>query len=435
MRRFALTAVVLYVAALTACASPAKTAFGPSPMVPMLPGAAAAPAPARGAILSMKFVTTITKAQMDAGLAGQVISEIGGKALCDVDLYSITYATIGVRGEYADAGTAFFVPRAGCPQTPHLLVAYAQGTNVVREQSIAHPQRKNPEPTIVAAIFAAHGYAVTATDYLGLGASTYPYPPYVEVDAESSAVIDSIRAARNAAHALNVALSGDVYLTGHSQGGQASLATQRAIEAQFPQEFHVIADVPSSGPYDLTRTAVDGVLHPGQNAPILATYILTAYQHAYGNVYRDPLQAFQDPYANWVDSLIPVATYADGNQLFGRTLPRSMDRLLQPAFARRFVHDPGMGARIDVAKNDLLKGWKPVAPLYLCGGDRDPQVEYVNSELAYAFFHREGATVSLTDVNDLMPKQIHRDLYHDAVLVLCLAVMRVSVLDRRSAPR
>ncbi|MBV8491168.1 MAG: hypothetical protein JO199_11620 [Candidatus Eremiobacteraeota bacterium] len=386
------------------------------------------PVPARGAVLSLAHVTTITKASMQRGLAGEAIAQLGGPPQCDVELYAIRYATVGVHDEPADADTAFFVPGRGCAAS-HVLVAYAQGTNVVRAQTIVRPTNQNIEPTIVAAIFAAHGYPVAATDYLGLGTSSYPYQPYLVVDTEATAIVDSIRAVRNAARTLGIRLSDALYITGHSQGGQAALGTQRAIEAHYAAEFRIVADAPSSGPYDLTRTTIDGVLHPGQNAPILAAYVLTAYQHAYGNAYSSPQAAFQEPYAGWIENLLPVTTYAQAGMLLGKTIPLHVRRLIQPAFARQFTSDPSTGARVDVAANDLVRGWKPKAPLYLCGGDRDPQVEYVNSRIAYRFFKAEGANVGLTDVNGLMPPQVGINLYHDAVLVLCLTVERVAVLD------
>ena len=160
---------------------------------------------ARGAVLALREVGTITKAQMTAGLVGSTISELGGPPKCDVTLYAITYETIGVRGEPANTSAAFFVPGKGC-KGPFPLVGYAQGTNVVKAQKITDPTKRNIEPVVIAAIYAAHGDAVAATEFLGLGYSTYPYQPYLVVDAEASAVIDSMRASRNAAKTLGISL-------------------------------------------------------------------------------------------------------------------------------------------------------------------------------------------------------------------------------------
>lgn len=417
--------------ALSACAAAGgnlrSSGFAPAVRAPALQRAAAA---ARGQIVWIRKVTVFTKAQMngDLGLAGQVIAQIGGPPKCDVALYAIKYATIGVHGGPATASEGFFVPLKGC-SGPFTLVGYGQGTNVVRAQKITDPTKLNIEPPVLAAIFAAHGYPIAATDYLGLGYSNYPYQPYLVVNAEASAVIDAIRAARAAALRLGVPLSGKLFLTGHSQGGQTALGTQKVIEAANTGEFDLIADAPSSGPYALAQTTLDGLKHPGENAAIYSAYILTAYAKTYGNVYTNPLTVFQNPYARYVSSLLPVNTYAQAAALNGKTLPLKLSRLLQPAFVTRFANDPNIGPRRDLTTNDLLHGWKPVAPVYLCGGSRDPMVEFKNSILAYRYFKGEGASVKLLNVDPVMPPSVPITEYHDAVLVLCHTYERVLVLD------
>jgi hypothetical protein len=423
MRPFRLLIAVPFACAFAACTSSVSQ---------VQPATSQPTSIARGAVLALTQVGTITKAQMTAGLVGSTISELGGPPKCDVTLYAITYETIGAHGEPANTSEAFFVPAKGCTG-PFPLVGYAQGTNVVKAQKITNPTARNIEPVVIAAIYAAHGDAVAATEFLGLGYSTYPYQPYLVVSAEASAVIDSMRASRNAAKTLGIPLSSVVLLTGHSQGGQAAMGTQRAIEADEPGEFQLIAGAPSSGPYALEQTTLDGVTHPGMGAPTYSTYMLTAYQKTYGNVYTDPTQVFQNPYANGIDSLLPVDTYAEAAALNGKTLPRTLSALLQPAFVKSFMGNPKNGARVDLAKNNLLNGWTPVAPVALCGGSQDPVVDYENSKLAYAYFTKEGVKVSLTDVNGFIPASLPRSEYHDAVLLFCLTLNRVSILDKPPA--
>jgi Secretory lipase len=423
MRRSLLLSIaVLFAFVCAGCSSSSVTQVQPVTSQPVTV--------ARGAVLALTKVGTITKAQMTAGIAGSTIAEFGGPPQCDVTLYAITYETIGAHGEPANTSGAFFVPATGC-QGPFPLVAYAQGTNVIRAQKITDPTARNIEPVVIAAIYAAHGDAVAATEYLGLGYSTYPYQPYLVVNSEASAVIDSMRASRNAAKTLGVPLSSEVLVTGYSQGGHAAMGTQRAIEADEPSEFHLIAGAPASGPYALEKTTVDGIAHPGMGAPTYSTYMLTAFEKTYDNVYTDPTQVFQNPYANGIDSLLPVNTYAEAVALNGKTLPLALSALLQPAFVKSFTTDPKNGARVDLGKNDLLNGWKPVAPVALCGGSKDPVVNYENSQLAYAYFQKEGVKVTLTDMNGYIPPTLPRSEYHDAILLFCLTYNRATFLDKK----
>lgn len=417
---------------IAACSSNTITLAPPGPSF-----ANVAPRYQRGGLISLRAVTVFRKRALSGantpgtlGYAEQVVTSLGGGPKCDAALYSMLYETVGVNGEPATASAAFFVP-VGC-KGPYTLIGYGQGTNVVKAQKITDPTHQNIEPQLQAAIWASHGYAMAATDYLGLGDSNYPYQPYLVVTAEASAVIDSMRAARRAAAKLHVPLSGDVFLTGYSQGGQTSLGTQKIVESENASEFHVIAGDPSSGPYALTQTLLDGLQHPGQNAPVLATYVLTAYNKTYHNVYTSATTVFQEPYAKWASNLLPVATYKEAAELVGKLLPAHVSQLLQPSFMQSFGSDASLPARQDVTANDLLDGWTPKAPVYFCGGHRDPQVEFKNARLAYSYFKARGATVYLRDVNADVPPSIPLSQYHDAVLVLCHTLERAAILDART---
>lgn len=366
---------------------------------------------------------------MEGGEAGPFITALGGPPRCDVDVYAVRYKTIGAHGEPADASAGFYVPGRGC-KGPYLLIGYSQGTNVNRAMNIALPTKQNPEPLILAGIYAAHGYVVAATDYLGLGYSTYPYEPYLVMSAEASAEIDAMRAVRTVARNLHVPLSHKVFLQGYSQGGHSTIAVQRAIAAQAPSEFDVIANQPGSGMYELTNWVQRNARKPPSDGEAtFFAFLVPGYNKVYGNLYNDASHTFKQPYANYVNSLLSVDTYAQQRRLSGKTLPLNLRALMRPSFFRKLFRDPTSGIRKDLAANEPLPGWKPTTPIYLCGGHRDPVVDYENSRVAYAFLKAEGVKVSLLDLNSLVPSTIPRSQYHDAIFVLCTVVERVQVLD------
>lgn len=430
MRVFRLTASLLLAASLPyfAGCGGSNTVLTPQPPL------------ARGNLDSLSSAVTIMRSTMAADQNSAIITPIGGAPQCDVSLYTLKYATTGVNGERANASAGLFLPTAACGAGPYPLVSYEHGTNIVRAQLISDPSTVDetltaPDqlPVVVAAIFASHGYAVVATDYLGLGLSTYPYHPYLHADSEASAAIDALRAARQATQRLGVALSGGVFITGHSQGAQAAVATQRAIERDNASEFHVLGDAPSSGPYALSQSFLDGVVHPTQDASIFSTYTFTGYQKIYGNVYNTPADVFQLPYANGIESLLPVPTLQDQAALEGQKLPLDVRALLQPAFVSDFVNNPNNSLRQDLVKNDLLNGWKPVAPVFLCGGSRDPEVEFKNATAAQTYFSSVGPPVPLTDVNPLIPPSVPLINYHVTVADFCLTIARAKFFDALKA--
>ena len=205
--------------------------------------------PARGALIDPPAtLATLTAAQIDAATASSGLQAISGKAKCDVKVVALNYATVGVREEDTNASGVMLVPGGSC-SGPAALVAYAKGTDVQKPHTLANPQ--DSETFLLAAMYAAQGYAVVATDYLGFAKSGYAYHPYLHADSEATSVLDSVRAARNAAGAVGANLSGKIMFTGYSQGGHASMAAQRAAERDYGSEFNVVAGAHLAGPYNL----------------------------------------------------------------------------------------------------------------------------------------------------------------------------------------
>ena len=208
--------------------------------------------PERGDLIDPPVtLVTLTAAQIDAGSASSGQQALTGKAKCDVKVVALNYATPGARsGEKSNASGVMLVPTGAACTQPAPLVAHARGTDVLKTRTLANPQ--DTETLLLAAMFAAQGYAVVATDYLGYAKSTYGFHPFLHADSQATTVIDSVRAARNAAGVVSANLSGKVMFTGYSQGGHASMAAQRAAERDHGNEFNVVAGAHLAGPYNLS---------------------------------------------------------------------------------------------------------------------------------------------------------------------------------------
>ena len=213
-------------------------------------GGGNSPSDLRGRLVDAPAVlATLSVAQINAATASTGLQAITGAAKCDVKVVALNYYTLGVTGEQANASGVMLVPAGACTSTA-ALVAYAKGTDVQKPRTLASPT--DSETFLLAAMYAAQGYAVVATDYLGFAKSTYSYHPYLHADSEASTVVDSIRAARNAATTVGASLSGKVMLTGYSQGGHSSMAAHRAIERDNATEINVVAGAHLAGPYNLS---------------------------------------------------------------------------------------------------------------------------------------------------------------------------------------
>lgn len=376
--------------------------------------------------------------------------------VCSVTVYHLQYETVGGQSEATTASGALMVPGglgSSCTGA-RPIVLYAHGTSTDKAYDIANLSgtdgNVNDEGVLLAAIFAAQGYIVIAPNYAGYDTSSLPYHPYLVANQQSQDMMNALSAARSAFSSLGVSGSSKLFITGYSQGGYVALATLRAMQAAGQS---VTAAGPMSGPYALSAFAdaifmgeVDG------GAPINFTLIASSYQHSYGNVYSNPTDVFSPQYATNIASLLPTTLtrselYSQGllpqYTLFSNTppapqyasmTPATTPAYLAPAFALGFgasplvtnayrltyLQDeqanpdggfpttttdmpppgPGIGLRQDLAKNDL-RNFNPSAPVLLCGGDNDPEVFYMNTQLMQGYWaaHAPAAQDTVLDVD------------------------------------
>jgi pimeloyl-ACP methyl ester carboxylesterase len=351
-----------------------------------------------------QVLTTLTAAQIDAGTASSGLQPISGKAQCDVRVVALHYGTIGVNSESTDASGVMLIPAGACANASAPLVAYAKGTDVQKPRTLANPS--DPETFLLIAMYAAQGYAVVATDYLGYAKSSYSYHPYLHADSEASSVIDSIRAARKAAPLQSASLSGKVMLTGYSQGGHSSMAAQRAAERDEPGEINVVAAAHLAGPYNLSGSLKIHDAIAGYQ--FFVPFLVTSWQKVYGNVYTNVTQAFKLPYSNYIESLLPSPTLTYTTLVTTGALPgangetpaQARDLMFQSAFITESQTNDNDPLYLDAKKNDLL-GWTPKARTLLCGGAGDPTVPpAVHMNVAQADFSSRGLTnVTSVDVD------------------------------------
>ena len=391
----------------------------------------------RGALLGRADVASFSQAQIDQMSAAAGLSALTGTANCDVRLQRLSYATIGARGESgATATAALLIPSgASCPG-PQRLVAYTHGTSTVRAATMASAD--DDETQLLAAMLAARGYAVVATDYLGLGGSDYGYHPFLHADSEASATVDSLRAARQALTADGKAIAAGVMLTGYSQGGHSSMATQKAIEETPGAEFTIAAAGHMSGPYNLSGSMqlAIALLPTGTGgSTVFVPYALTGYQKIYG-LYDDISRYIYPPYANDIDKLLP-GTLSSSELLAQGKLPQRLGDLVTDQFISD-LQNPSTPLRRRLDENTLL-GWTPRSPMLLCGGRRDPVVPFRNATDAQADFATRGVTVSVIDVEAVpafasqFPETLSAEqqaAYHaTTVPPLCLALVRDQLFE------
>lgn len=347
--------------------------------------------------------------QLDSVTTINGLQVLVGPAKCDVKMVQINYQTPGVQpGEMTNASAAVLIPSGDDPscQGPLPLIAFARGTELDKIHTNADPTDKLAK--LLMTFFASQGYAVVATDYLGYALSSYPYHPYMHADSEASAVIDSIRATRNAASTLGLTLNGKVMLSGYSQGGHAAMATQRVIERDNAGEFNLVAAAHLAGPYYVSKALIGGASTPILGVQYFTPFQITAWQKIYGNLYNNVSDVFNAPYASFIEGLFPVVNYpADLAKLpASATAPATaMDLVFKAGFMTDLATNPSNATIVAARKQDLL-GWDPKAPTTLCGGSGDTTVNFsVNAQALRDDFLSRGVTVTLVDVDPMIKEK------------------------------
>lgn len=361
--------------------------------------------PARGSLVETPAtVATVSAADIDASTSAKGLQPLTGKARCDVKLVALNYNTIDPKGASTNVSGAMLIPGGACTG-PAPLVAYARGTEVTQQRTVA--SATDAETALTMSFLAAQGYAVVMTDYLGYAKSPFPYHPYVHADSEASAVIDSIRAARNAAATVGANLSGKVLIAGYSQGGHAAAATQRNGERDNAAELNIVGAALMGAPFSVSES----VRVPVAGVQLFIPLAITSMQKVYGNVYTDVNAVFKEPYADTIENLVPSRTMTAATLLSTGALPgakgesneQARAALLQPAFLNDFLTNNQNAFYLAAKRNDLLD-WTPKARTLICQGSADPTIPYALNQKNYkAMLDARGATnVTAVDVDPMV---------------------------------
>jgi hypothetical protein len=375
------------------------------------------PPPARGTVITGQLAGQATTQQIDAGTTASGINALTGAAECNVDVRYVLYMTRDPAGQPATASAAVFVPSAPTGSTdPNCtgsrpIVLYAHGTSTAKSYNIAditpgttpgtYENAAGAEGSLVAAMYAAHGFIVVAPNYLGYDVSSLPYHPYLNEEADAVDMVDALRAAKTHLTTAGITPSDKLFVTGYSEGGYVAMATDKIIGRDYGSEFTVTASLPMSGPYNLVGfgDAVVGT-RPNAGATLFVPLQIDSYQHAYANVYTSPSDVYHSPYDTTVPGLFPTDTPlstlitppnnklpADPTftALFSSVNPT--DYLLTDSFKTSYLAAAAgtgtSGYRDDLVKNTLVGvdaatsttiTWTPTHAIAVCGGTNDPTV-------------------------------------------------------------
>ena len=144
------------------------------------------------------------------------------------------------------------------------------------------------------------GFATLQPDYIGFGDSKEHYHPFVLKDSLANATVDFIKQVKVFAKENNITLNNQLFLTGYSEGGYASMATLKKIEEEGLTNLKVTMSAPMAGPYAL-KTMADGVFsQPKLGVPSFMANVGYAYAKANN---QEVTSIINEPYASKLPTL------------------------------------------------------------------------------------------------------------------------------------
>ena len=308
----------------------------------------------------------------------------------DISLYTITYNTTYNGKKIKASGlVAFPDTDNGMP-----ILNFNHGTTSLHADA--------PTEDLIQYSFFANaasaGYIFVIPDYLGFGISDDIVHPYYRSDITGQTVVDMIRATKELAEIEGYNFNGDIFLSGYSEGGFATMSAHYNLENNNYSGLNLVASAPASGGYDISGMLDYFLSKDTYHEPYYIAYVAIGYKTSYDWIL--PLSSiFNEPYA----SIIPE--YFNGKYSgyeINSVLSDDISELLTSNFINNIYSDLELKIIVDAFEENSLDQWVPKNKMIMYHGTDDITVPYQNSVDTYNNFISLGAdknTVEFIDLN------------------------------------
>jgi hypothetical protein len=329
-------------------------------------------------LVNFELIRTYSKEDLEKKWKEAGIPKAIAPIRFDVEIYEFIYNTCWHDGTCIKASGLYFVPK-NAKNSP--LMVYHHGTQIEKHREVGI----GGEMAICIG-FATDGFAVAYSDYVGLGKGE-KFHLYHHVYTEAFASIDLVRAIREFNKQHYISLSEHLFTTGYSQGGHATMAFQKVVEAdpKLSEEFKFTASAPMSGAYDLTGVQ-EAVMFKEYSHPGYLPYLMVSFQEVY-KLYDDLKTAFKTPYDTKVLSLFN-GQYSMGD--VNREMPKIPKDAVKTEVIDEYLKNDNFPFKVALRENSTHK-WVPKTPMMLCYCEADEQVDYMNSVVTHKSMKKLGA--------------------------------------------
>lgn len=341
----------------------------------------------KGGELVVNFPASVMKKTLlEKGVVSENQPVFGYKA------YKIPYTTRDEEGNEVQVSGLFVIPPVLHNQVVPLgglsMVADDHGTIFANKEapSVVGDMSGAPDGSAII-LTSLGGFATLQPDYIGFGDSNDHYHPFVLKDSLANATVDFIKQVKIFASDNNITLNDQLFLTGYSEGGYASMATLKKIEEEKLTDLTVTMAAPMSGPYALKAMA-DGVLsQPKLGVPSFMANVGYAYANANA---KDLTSVINEPYASKLPTLFDGSKTRVEIDPFLTTITTGVDGLFNPSLISDYFKSETNWFREAVTENSL-HAWVPSTSVKLVHCQGDEVIPFAISQLTGATMTELGA--------------------------------------------
>ena len=339
-------------------------------------------------LVSSNLLNKYDKA-VTGGFLGLISQSGQGRDIYDIEVHKIVYKTKTVAGKETEASGVVMFPKL---EKALPLLSYQHGT-ITDESSVpSNITNFGIGEYGAMAIFSATGLIVSMPDYLGYGASSDQLHPYEHGKSLAAASFDMLRAVEEFLEVQKIEKSDQLYLMGYSEGGYATLALHKLMEASG--EDRITATLAGAGAY--TKTAFSKAII-GLNKPLefIANYlwVLHTYNRIYSTLKRPWSDYVNAPYAQHLEALQTITSSTIDQLIENGKVETNPKKLFKESLISGINNGSDTALSNAFADNDLLD-WTPKAPVFLYHGTEDDFVFPLNSSITAQALNAKGGKVS-----------------------------------------
>jgi hypothetical protein len=351
-------------------------------------------------LVRMELVGTMNKEVLKAALTSQGYGQYAPLLQSNVRLLRAVYTTTYPEGNKINVSGALLISENYDDRFPTVVLNH--GTYGNRNSAPSEEIRSIPSIDVFLGITIASVFdcALLIPDYIGYGESKSVTHPYTHGESLGQTGLDFIRACREymADPAVALPFNGNIFVTGYSEGGYASVALHKAIDAHPAEGLKVLKTVAGAGAYDLVAFSKEivGNLQP------LGTRMLSSYLWVIG-MYKNDFRyskEYADIFSAADHALLQTIGYDLAyykNETAKLPLHDIASELFRPGFISGILDETDTEF-VRISQQNSLVDFAPKDSLIFVYGDADNWVYPVNSENAYNAMLKKGCKVKAYEV-------------------------------------